>query len=116
MNHSHIVHFLLTISFIAGLVPIVLVWVVYGTRSRWSGSSAGRNMFLLFAASTASYAVSTVVLLEPRWFVGTAAGNWLRIGIRFAIAAVFWNMLRLVIKAQRADKSAGRAPFDQEKD
>jgi hypothetical protein len=41
--------------------------------------------------------------LLPAWFHGDT-GTWVRVVIRFAVAGVLWNMLRLFLRAQRVGR------------
>jgi len=91
---------LTTVSFVVGLVPVVILWVLYGLRTAWRETQAGRAMFALISVFAVSYLLTVVVLLLPGWF-REPAGIWVRLIIRLAVAAVLWNLLRLFLKAQR---------------
>lgn len=101
MNSSRYIHVLITLSFVACLVPAVLLLIVYGLRSRWEQSAEGRAFMRLFAITVVGFALSVVVTAEPHWFHGAGFGNWVRIIVRFAIAGVLWDLLRLILRAQR---------------
>jgi hypothetical protein len=96
---------LTTVSFVVGLVPAAVLWVLYGLRTDWRETQAGRAMFALISVFAVSYLLTVVVLLVPGWFHETA-GIWVRIVIRLAVAAVLWNLLRLFLKAQRSGRRA----------
>lgn len=91
---------LITVSFILGLVPVAILWLLYGVRTQWRETQAGRAMFALITVTAVSYLLSVVVLLLPGWFHDTV-GIWFRIVTRLAVAGGLWNLLRLFLKAQR---------------
>lgn len=92
---------LLVVSFFLGLIPAVLLWVLYWSRTRWEETDAGKAFFALLAVTALSYLSSVLALVWPDFFQDTPAGVWLRIITRFAIAAVLLNLLRIFFKAQR---------------
>jgi hypothetical protein len=93
-------HTLVLVSFLAGLIPAAMLTLLYGIRSPWERSRAGRAVFYLLATTSASYGVSTVVTLFPHYFGPDGDGRWFRVLTRFVIAAVVWNLLRLFFRAQ----------------
>jgi hypothetical protein len=92
---------LIILSFIAGLVPTAIFLLSYGIRTKWAESSAGRFLFAMAFTTTVSYSVSLVTLLIPDYFNGTE-GEWIRIIIRFMLAAVSWSLLYVFFRAQKA--------------
>lgn len=84
-----------------GLFPILALTFLYGVKTNWRATVAGRAVFYLMAVTTISYLMSVLVLLFPEWFVGSV-GEFIRVATRVAIAGVFWNLLRLFILAQRS--------------
>jgi hypothetical protein len=91
---------LVLLSFLAGLIPAMTLAVLYGLKVNWNNSMAGRAIFYLIMVTAASYLLSTVVLAWPHWFT-EELGVIFRLVIRFAIAAVLWNLLRLYLRAQK---------------
>jgi len=91
-----------TASFIAGLIPAVVLFILYAWKTPWrvKGNTAGRAMFLMILVFAASYGLSVIVLVAPGLFDDTS-GQWIRIILRLAIAAVLWNLLRLFLTVQR---------------
>lgn len=93
---------LIPLSFTVGFVPVATLAVLHGWKTEWRESDAGRALFYLFSTTAASYGLSVCVLLIP-WLQGEI-GDWIRIGVRFAIALVLWNVLRIFLKAQRSGR------------
>jgi hypothetical protein len=104
------VRVLLVVSFFAGLIPAVILWALYWSRTRWEESDAGKAFFALLAVTALSYLSSVLALVWPDFFSDTAAGLWLRIVVRFAIAAVLLNLLRLFFRAQREGRPIAAPP------
>ena len=102
--------FWLLFSFVAGLVPAVLFVVLYGFRSYWRTNPAGRAMFVLALVISTSYLVSVISLAWPEFFTNDPLGIWFRIASRLIIAATLWNLLRVLLRAQKQDKKA-RSPI-----
>lgn len=95
--------FLLTSAFVLGAVPAHALALIYGLRTNWFRTGAGRVLFALFAVTVVSYDLSLLALFWPATF-GTAAagpGLWVRVGGRFAIAIVLGWMLWLLLRVQR---------------
>ena len=92
---------LIIASFVAGLIPTTIFLLYYGLRTKWYESRTGIVMFLMTLVTTISYSVSLLTLSFPDYFHG-ANGEWVRIIIRFALAAVSWSLLWLLISAQIA--------------
>lgn len=100
---------LFTVAFVAGLIPAVLLWVLYGTRTRWWATDAGWVVFALVSVTAVTYLVSAATLLWPEFFAAgevpeSGPGLWIRIATRFAVAAVLWALFRLFVRAQREDR------------
>lgn len=98
-------HLLLTVSWLLGLFPSVLLLGLYIWRTGWPtrANPAGRAMVALLGVTTATYLLSVMILIWPWMFRGTG-GLTIRIGSRLAVAAVLWNLLRLFLRAQRAGR------------
>jgi hypothetical protein len=92
---------LVTLSFVAGAIPAVALFILYGLRVRWEETATGRWVFTLVAITAVSYGTSTVVVLFPHWF-HDAPGAWWRITIRFIIAVALWGLLAIFVRAQRS--------------
>jgi hypothetical protein len=90
---------LLTISILAGTVPAVLMLAGYLIHVKWHATSMGRLIVALMSITVVSYVTSSVVVLHPGWFT-PGAGDWIRIGIRLAIAAALWAVLAVFVRAQ----------------
>jgi hypothetical protein len=90
---------LVFLSFVAGLLPAVLLLYFYGLRTAWNTSVAGRAVFYLIAVTAASYSLSVLTLAFPHFF-HDEVGQWFRIVSRTLIAGVLWNLLRLFFRAQ----------------
>lgn len=90
---------LLKLSILAGALPAVLLLAGYLVHVKWQATSMGRLIVTLMSITVVSYVTSSVVVLHPGWFT-PAAGDWIRIGIRLAIAAALWAVLAVFIKAQ----------------
>ena len=99
---------LYTVSFVAGLIPAVMLAVMHARRS-WRDNPAGRVLMVLFTVFAASYTMSVTVLLIPDVFRDTA-GEWFRIVFRFALAGALWNLVRLYRNALRSGKSNAGSP------
>jgi hypothetical protein len=109
------VRVLLVVSFVAGLIPSVLLLVGYGLRTRFWETDAGKGFFALVAVTASSYLLSLLTLIWPAFFAAgevppTGPGLWIRVAIRFAIALVLWNLLWLFVKAQRQGRSTVAPP------
>lgn len=98
-------HVLLTVSWLAGLIPAAVLLGLYLWRVGVPGpdNPAGRAMVGLLGVTNATYLLSVLVLVAPGLFVGDG-GQVLRVGSRLAVAAVLWNLLRLFLLAQRAGR------------
>jgi hypothetical protein len=90
-------------SFVAMLVPAVILLVLYGVRTRFWGSATGWAFFWMIVTVVVSTGLSLVSLVWTEWATSTA-GYVVRTGSRFAIAAVLWNLLRVFLKAQRSGR------------
>lgn len=91
---------LITLAFVAGLVPSILLMILYGFRTRWSGTHAGRALFSLILVIVVSYSSSVLILLRPEWFAGSG-GKTFRLVIRVGIALALWYLLYVFYRAQR---------------
>lgn len=100
---------LLTASFVAGLIPSVVLLVLYSARTRFWATAAGQAFFALIGVTALSYLLSVLALAVPGIFADTG-GTWVRIVLRFAIALVLWNLLRLFFRAQREGRSTVAPP------
>lgn len=102
-------HVLLTVSWLLGLIPALLLAGLYVWRIGWprADNPAGRAMLALLGVTNVTYLLSVLVLIWPWLFLGPA-GLTIRIGSRLAVAAVLWNLLRLFLRAQRAGRRADR--------
>lgn len=100
---------LLTASFVAGLIPAVILLVLYSARTRWWVTEAGQAFFALIGVTAGSYLLSVLALVLPSIFTETG-GVWVRVVLRFAIALVLWNLLRLFFRAQREGRASSVAP------
>jgi hypothetical protein len=87
-------------SFVAGLIPMAIFILYYGLKTRWYETITGIVMFLMGLATTVSYSVSVLTLTLPGYF-REEQGEWIRIGIRFALAGVAWSLLWLLVWAQK---------------
>lgn len=94
-------HSLVIISFVLGLIPALWLLVLYGFRTAWTTTVAGRAVFYLVSVIATSYTLSLLVLLFPEFFKGSP-GDWIRIVSRLIIAVALWNLLFLFFRAQRA--------------
>jgi hypothetical protein len=90
---------LVLISFIAGLVPALLLLTMYGIRVDWRATYTGRTIFYLFLVITTTYSVTVLFLLFPEHFEKDG-GLWFRILVRLAIASALWKLFLLFLKAQ----------------
>lgn len=106
---------LILITFIAGLIPAMLLLVLYGLRTAWRATVAGRAVFALVAVFATSYGLTVVTLIFPDFFLGEV-GEWFRIMIRFAVAFVMWNLLLLFFRAQGIGKRKSEQVPDKEQD
>lgn len=97
---------LLTVSFVAGLVPALLFVAQYAHRSDWRGTPAGKAIMGLMSVIAATYTLTVFALIWPSFFL-SGTGTVLRIVIRLIIAAVLWNLWRVLRKAQREDATSG---------
>ena len=98
---------LLTVSFVAGLIPAVLFVIQYAWRSEWRATPAGRAIMGLMSVIAGTYSLTVFALIWPAFFLGPA-GVPLLIIIRLIIAAVLWNLWWVLRKAQRGDVDRGR--------
>lgn len=107
---------LVIISFAAGLVPSGIMLWLYGFRTAWETSTAGRTLFGMILITVLSYALSLAVTIFPDVFRDTP-GEWVRIGVRLALAGGLWFLLRLFLRAQRGDvyttDRSGKPPRDE---
>ena len=92
---------LLTLSFVAGLIPATVLFIAYGVFTPWERTSAGRVLFALVAVFEVSYLISVVTLLFPAVFKDTEGGVLIRVVIRFAVAGVLWGLLWLFVRQRR---------------
>jgi hypothetical protein len=106
---------LVLVSFIAGLIPAIALLLLYGFRTRWTATIAGRAVFALVAMMATSYGLTVLTLVFPEFFLGDD-GEWFRIVIRFIIAAVMWNLLLLFFRAQGIGKRRSEQIPDKEQD
>jgi hypothetical protein len=106
---------LILISFIAGLIPAILLLILYGFRTAWQATVAGRAVFALVAVLAVSYGLTVLTLLYPEFFLGEG-GEWFRISVRAIIAAVMWNLLFLFFRAQGIGKKKSEQVPDKEQD
>lgn len=106
---------LILITFIAGLLPAILLLILYGLRTAWSATVAGRAVFALVAVMATSYGITVLTLIFPQFFL-EEHGEWLRIFIRAIIAAVMWNLLFLFFRAQGIGKRRSEQVPDKEQD
>jgi hypothetical protein len=102
-----LIHTLLTVSFVAGLIPAVLFVAQYAFRSEWRATPAGRAVMALMGVIAASYALGVVALVRPTFFL-EATGLYVALAIRLIIAVVLWNLWWVLWKAQREDSKRGR--------
>lgn len=98
--------FLIKASFLIGLAPAALLLILYGFRTNWEATSAGRAVFALVSVTFCSYALSTMTLFWPQYFRESQCGVYVRIAGRVIIALVIWNLLFVFLRAQRAGRSA----------
>jgi len=97
------------LSFVAGLIPALILLVMYGFRTDWKGNPGGQVIFSLIVITVASYSLSVATLAWPSVFHGET-GERIRIAGRLLIAAGLWNLLRLFFMAQGIGRSRqGRA-------
>lgn len=94
---------LLTASFVAGLVPAVLFVVLYAARSRWRATPAGRALMGAMVVTAVTYISSTATLVFPDFFRDDP-GVWLRVGTRVIVAVALWNLLAVLVRAQRQEQ------------
>lgn len=106
---------LILVSFIAGLIPAMLLLYLYGVRTAWRATVAGRAVFALVAMMATSYGLSVITLIFPQFFL-EENGEWFRILVRFIIAAVMWNLLLLFLRAQGIGKRRSEQVPDKEQD
>jgi hypothetical protein len=92
------------LSFIAGLIPAGILLFMYGARTAWSETIAGRAIFYLVAVTVGGYLLSVATLIWPEIF-RQGMGEVFRIIGRFIIAAVLWNLLFLFFRAQGFGRS-----------
>jgi|SRR6187549_2458363 len=94
---------LIIASFVVGIVPVTILLVRYAIRTPWrvKNNPAGWIMFGLFVATESGYVLSIAVLTFPDWG-HSEAGEWFRIIARATIGLVFWALLWLFGKAQKA--------------
>lgn len=93
---------LLTLAWVAGLIPAAVLLGLYLWRIGWPGpdNPGGRALVGLLTVTNLTYGLSVIVLLLPEWFHDTI-GSWVRVLSRLAVAAVLWNLLRVFLIAQR---------------
>lgn len=106
---------LILFSFIAGLIPAVILLVLYGLRTAWSATVAGRAVFALVVVIAVSYGLSVITLTFPQFF-REGDGEWVRIVVRLALAGVLWNLLSLFLRAQGIGKRRKNQVPDKEQD
>jgi hypothetical protein len=94
---------LITASFVVGVVPVTILLVLYIMRTPWRARNnpAGKAMLALFLATELGYLLSIAVLTFPGWGQ-SPAGEWFRIVARTLIGAIFWFLLAVFRKAQKA--------------
>ncbi len=95
---------LLTASFVIGALVGNLLFVQYMVWSKWSATLTGHVLLGLFGVFALGYDMSAMVLLWPDLFPPEGFGNWLRIGLRFAIDGALIGMYVLLVRAQRRDR------------
>ena len=95
-------HALLTITFVAGLVPSLAFLYFYLTRSPWKDTPISRGLAWLMGVIAVTYTISLFSLFWPDFFLRSVPGQWIRIIERAAVAVILTNMVRVLLKAQRA--------------
>lgn len=98
---------LIIASFGAGLLPILIFLVLYGLRTRWNESPAGRFLFGMAFTTVISYGLSLLTLMFPGYF-NDNHGELIRIIVRFLLAGVSWSLLIVFFRAQNSGRRKRR--------
>jgi hypothetical protein len=93
-----------TASFIAGLVPSLILLILYGALTAWYKTFTGWVLFGLIFVTAVSYGLTSVVLLWPDYWA-SGPGEPARIIIRWLVASVLWGLLAVFVRSR---KSKGR--------
>lgn len=104
---------LLTISFIVGSIPAMILFVMYGFGTKWQATSAGRVVFALVTVIMTTYLLTALTLLFPKVLGDSGLGGVVRLSIRVAVDVVLWALLWLFRKAQREADFPRRDSYDK---
>ena len=90
---------LILVSFVLGLIPVLLLTVMYAWKANWKTTSTGRAVFALFVVFSIWAVLSVLTLTWPDALRGEI-GEWARIVIRLITDLVLWNIFRVFMRAQ----------------
>lgn len=91
-----------TASFVAGLIPSVVLLIWYGFLTAWYRTLTGWVLFGLIFVTSVSYGLTSVVLFWPGYW-RDGPGEPLRITIRWLVASVLWGLLVVFIRSRKSN-------------